>query len=111
MSLENSNIKITFVIPTIGRESIKNVIECLKKQTLPYWKALIIFDGLEPNIVENDERIQILKCEKCGAESSAGLVRNYGMEFVTTEWIGFLDDDDVISLDYVECFLKESYLN
>jgi glycosyltransferase involved in cell wall biosynthesis len=111
MSLENSKIKITFVIPTIGRESIKNVIECLKNQTTPYWKALIIFDGSQPNIVENDKRIQVLKCEKCGIENSAGLVRNYGMERVTTEWIGFVDDDDVISLDYVECFLRETRYN
>jgi glycosyltransferase involved in cell wall biosynthesis len=104
---KEKNTKITFIIPTIGRESLKNVIECLKKQTSPYWKAIIVFDGLDPNLTENDERIQMIQCEKLGQHNSAGLVRNCGIEKVTTEWVGFIDDDDVITNDYVELFLKE----
>ena len=45
--------------------------------------------------------------------NNAGNVRNYGMSFVETEWIAFLDDDDIIADDYIEKFYEEyeSYSN
>jgi glycosyltransferase involved in cell wall biosynthesis len=99
---------ITFIIPTIGRESLQNSINSLLNQTITKWNALIIFDGIEINIVNNDERIKIIKIEKLGLNiNSAGLVRNYAMSLVKTDWIAFLDDDDIISNDYIEIFYKE----
>ena len=41
------------------------------------------------------------------AINNAGNVRNYGMSFVETEWIAFLDDDDIIADDYLEKFYEE----
>jgi hypothetical protein len=47
-------------------------------------------------------------CNKLGEGANyAGRVRNYGMNFVKTNWIAFLDDDDSISPDYVEKFNEE----
>ena len=34
-------------------------------------------------------------------QSYAGKVRNYGIEFVDTPWISFVDDDETITQDYV----------
>ena len=99
---------ITFIIPTIGRESLKNSIQCLKDQTVQTWNAIIIFDGLQSNIIEDDYRIKVVEIEKTGCDyNSAGNVRNYGMTLVETEWIAFLDDDDTISSDYIETFYYE----
>ena len=99
---------LTFIIPTIGRESLKYTIDSLYKQTIHEWKCIIIFDGIEPNIIFNDSRIKIIKCDKLGIGSnSAGNVRNYGMQFVETEWIAFVDDDDTISSSYIEIFNQE----
>ena len=100
---------ITFIIPTIGRKTLINSINSLKNQTIKDWKAIIIFDGISSNInYINDTRIKILECNKKGINiNSAGEVRNYGMSFVETNWIAFLDDDDIIYNDYIETFYSE----
>ena len=99
---------ITFIIPTIGRKSLKNSIQSLKNQTIKTWNAIIIFDGIKCNINEDDNRVKMVEIEKAGRDyNSAGDVRNYGMSLVDTEWIAFLDDDDTLSNDYIEIFYKE----
>jgi len=99
---------ITFIIPTIGRSSLNNSINCLLNQTINDWNAIIIFDGVSCNIENIDSRIKIIETTKKGLSiNSAGLVRNYGISFATTKWIAFLDDDDIISNDYIETFYKE----
>jgi hypothetical protein len=75
------------------------------------WKAVIIFDGIENNLNIKDPRIKIIEIEKNGIidkKNSAGIVRNIGFKNIDheTEWIGFLDDDDYLSPEYI-CNLKE----
>ena len=38
---------VTFIIPTIGRDSLQMAINSLYQQTIWDWKAIIIFDGIE----------------------------------------------------------------
>jgi glycosyltransferase involved in cell wall biosynthesis len=111
MSINYEIPQITFITPTIGRDTLQNSINSLLKQTITKWNALIIFDGLKSTIINNDERIKIIEIEKLGINiNSAGLIRNYGMSLVKTEWIAFLDDDDIISEDYIEIFYQEMKL-
>ena len=99
---------ITFIIPTIGRKTLANAVKSIEGQTNNNWKAIIIFDGIEPTFSTTNPKITILKNVKEGRDrNSAGNVRNYGMKRVDTEWLAFLDDDDVIASDYVEIFNKE----
>jgi glycosyltransferase involved in cell wall biosynthesis len=107
---------LTFIIPTIGRNTLRRSINSILNQTIENWKLIIIFDGIKSNLnnikdnkIIKDDRILILESElKLGkGVNSAGDVRNYGMKFVKTEWIAFLDDDDCISDDYIEVFYKE----
>lgn len=107
---------ITFIIPSIGRESLIYSIESLLNQTDSEWKALIILDGISINILNNDlmslledERFEVHEIEKIGSNiNNAGYVRNYGMSVVEdSEWIAFLDDDDTIASDYIEIFKNE----
>ena len=99
---------ITFIIPTIGRDTLLNSINCLKNQTIKLWKAIIIFDGIKSNINNSDPRIKIIEIDKVGIDkNSAGNVRNYGISLVDTKWIAFLDDDDLIDNDYIETFYNE----
>ena len=39
--------KITFIIPTIGRDTLSNTIKSLEEQTNQNWNAIIIFDGIK----------------------------------------------------------------
>jgi len=102
---------LTFIIPTIGRQSLVATLQCLKNQTNNNWKAIVVFDGMTPNISETDTRIKIIHTPKRLGQghNSAGLVRNYGIKFADTEWVAFLDDDDGISSNYVELFLFELF--
>jgi glycosyltransferase involved in cell wall biosynthesis len=103
---------ITFIIPTIGRKTLENSIISLQNQTIQSWKAIIIFDGIKCNFKIDDNRIKIIESEKLGENiNSAGNVRNLGISKSNTKWIAFLDDDDVISNDYIELFYNELNLN
>ena len=104
---------ITFIIPSLNRDTIVNSIESLKNQTNPNWKCILVYDGVDGKIFD-DERITIIKIDKKGiigpSNGQSGLVRNEGIKVCNTEWIGFLDDDDTIHPDYVKK-LFESYSN
>lgn len=103
---------ITFIIPTLGRTTLIDSIQSLRNQTISDWKAIIVFDGIISNILLDDENIKIIEIEKCGIKNSAGFVRNEGIKKCeNTEWIGFLDDDDTLSNDYIEKLKLEINLN
>lgn len=99
---------ITFIIPSIGKHTLQQTINSIENQTIVDWKAIIIFDGVEPTLFIDNPKFSILKIDKNGVgKNGAGNVRNHGMKFVDTEWIAFLDDDDTIAPDYIETFNKE----
>ncbi len=101
---------ITFIIPTIGRETILRTINSLLNQSDPNWKAIVVCDGI-PNISFGDSRISSIQIEKTGIKNHAGAVRNFGMKMAATEWIAFVDDDDSLSSDYINKFKEELFLN
>lgn len=105
----NYKPKITFITPSIGREFILYTIDSLLSQTNPNWKAIIIYDNIQPIIKINDSRIKILKTDKKEGECvrSAGNVRNYSLNYIDTDWIGFVDDDDTISTNYLQNLLSD----
>jgi glycosyltransferase involved in cell wall biosynthesis len=103
---------ITFIIPSLNRSTITRTVDSLLNQTNPNWNAIILYDGVVGKGFE-DERIKTLEIPKTGlvgpANGQSGLVRNVGIKMVKTEWIGFLDDDDTIDVNYVST-LSEKYL-
>lgn len=91
---------VTFIIPTMGRTTLDKTIRSLKEQTNPNWFAIIAFDSnYSINYTPDDYRIQVYQANIGG---HAGLIRNYAMDFVGTDWIAFLDDDDWLANTYVE---------
>lgn len=108
MSLEP---KVTFIIPTVGRDTLIATIQSIANQTCSVWNGIIVFDGVPPTIQISDPRFQIMHIDKMERPpeqiNSAGYVRNYGIKFATTEWVAFVDDDDTIRNTYVETFLRE----
>jgi len=100
---------LTFIIPTKGRASLKETLQSLLHQTRDTWRAIVIGDGhtVKEEYVPEDEkgRITTIRIPKAGRRSnSAGVVRNAGIAKVDTPWIGFVDDDDVVTPNYVEAF-------
>lgn len=97
---------ITFIIPTIKRPTLNRAIGSLLNQTDPDWKAIVVFDGVPITRFE-DKRITCISIPKTGTLNHAANVRNKGIEMAKTDWVGFLDDDDTISPNYVEKFKEE----
>lgn len=100
---------ITFIIPTIGRLTLKRTLDSLKKLNNKNWRAIVIFDGVDSNVIEEDDRIKIIKHEKKIGDgyNGAGNVRNYSYQFVETPWVGFVDDDDTLNEYYIDHLEKE----
>lgn len=108
---------ITFIIPTINRPSLIYTLTSLLIQTRKEWKAIVLFDGCvptDPTLLQilQDERFLWSSIEKTGTtgnahHGTAGNVRNHGLSLVTTPWVGFVDDDDRITSNYIELVLKE----
>jgi hypothetical protein len=96
---------ITFIIPSIGRKTLSRTINSLENQTIGNWRAIIVFDGVKSTISITDERISIIEIKKTGVN-----VRNTALKQVQTKWVGFVDDDDTLSEDYVECLFKNTNL-
>lgn len=110
---------VTFIIPTIGRETLSRALESLYRQSVSTWKAIIVFDGISPNIEVTDPRVTITRCDKSGTSeivngiekaNGAGYVRNFGIARAETEWIAFLDDDDTLAYTYLENLHNEIHL-
>ena len=92
---------ITFVVPSLGRPTLAATVRSLKNQQDPDWKAIIVFDGAKSTITdETDSRITAVEIQKVPTPN-AGDVRNFGIRSVTTEWTGFVDDDDTLLPHYI----------
>ena len=114
----HSDAFVTFIVPTVNRATLFRTLASIRQQTNQRWKVIVIFDGCIPtdeSIVAllKDTRILYVSIKKHGVLSSkqsgqAGQIRNIGMSMVTTPWIGFVDDDDVILPNYIEKLIEES---
>jgi glycosyltransferase involved in cell wall biosynthesis len=122
-TFNNKDAIITFIIPTINRDTLVRALQSLLNQTIQNWVAIIIFDGCEPTDTKlldllDNPKFLFFSIKKVGqfklrdeVNNSAGYVRNVGMSLVLTPWIGFLDDDDCLCPSYTEKLLEEIELN
>jgi glycosyltransferase involved in cell wall biosynthesis len=95
---------ITIIIPTLGRLSLSRALASLIKQSDPRWQCIVVFDGIEKRVEVEGYGGRKIECFTCTQKKHAGLVRNEALNRVTTEWIGFLDDDDTLDHTYIERF-------
>lgn len=99
--------KILFIMPSINRKSIVKAVQSLYAQTDQRWHLCIVYDCIDkkPIIPELDEVTTIMLDKKKGKNNnSAGLVRNVALDKFVDQYerIAFLDDDDILNMDYVE---------
>lgn len=113
----NQDALITFIVPTINRDSLLKTIESISLQSITNWKAIIIFDGCEPTSdllkLLSNIRFLYISINKKGIQNtnthgSAGFVRNIAMSLVTTPWTGFVDDDDFLLPNYIQSLVEDT---
>lgn len=103
--------KVLFIMPSLNRQSIHNAIDSLYKQTDDRWNLCIVYDNTESMKVHPCEKISCINLKtKLGKhKNSAGLVRNVGIDknIEKYKWIAFLDDDDIVSNEYVNLIFNK----
>ena len=95
---------ITIVVPTISKGPLRDSLQTVQDQSVGDWKLYVFGDGHIPTIYHEDESLwQDERIVFGGFPRTAdpGLMRNKICRLVTTEWVGFLDDDDELNVDYV----------
>lgn len=98
--------KISIIVPVYNVEQyLERCLDSLINQTLDDIEIICINDGSTDNslqILENfkqkDNRIKIITQENAGLSQT----RNNGIKIATGEYIGFVDSDDWVSLDFYE---------
>jgi glycosyltransferase involved in cell wall biosynthesis len=109
-----STESVAVIIPTYDRhESTLRAIRSALYQSLPPNEIFVIDDGsrdeilvsLEKSIIElGDRRVILVKSD---AKRHPGVIRNIGIAAAKSNWIAFLDSDDVWTLDKLEIQLSE----
>ena len=98
---------VTVIMPAYNCEKyLEEAVESVKAQTYKDWRLLIIDDcsidgtsALAERLATTDERIRVLHNT---INSGVSKTRNRGIREADTEWIAFLDSDDVWEKDKLE---------
>lgn len=112
LKFEETEIKPRISIITAyynGHKYIDQTINCVLNQTFPFWEWIIVNDGSTneesieklKQIEKIDKRIKVVSKENSGLAAT----RDYGanQSNKNTEYLFFLDDDDLINQTYLEC--------
>ena len=91
---------ISVIIPTKNRSTLlKRAVESVLKQTISADEIIIINDGSDDNtasllsdLSKQNNKLRIINRDKSGGVNVA---RNQGIKISKSQWVAFLDDDDV----------------
>lgn len=101
----------TFIIPTLGRETLRRALESVRDQTDQDWNAHVIGDGLAAAWTPPWLHPRILYANievRQGKENHGAEPRNQAMRHAVGQWLCFLDDDDRLDVDYLKWLRAES---
>lgn len=100
-----ATLATSVVIPTVGRPSLRVLLEALAMSPGPAPEAVIVVDDratgdpLDPHLAGLD--LPSLRVVRSGGGGPAK-ARNVGWRLARTEWVSFLDDDVVPDADWLE---------
>ena len=99
-------VAVSIIVPVYNTEEyLQKCLNSLTNQTLKNIEIICVNDGstdnslkiLQDNAIQ-DDRIKIINQEN----KKQGAARNAGMQVATGEYIGFVDSDDWVDLNYFE---------
>ena len=105
--------KVSIIIPVYNvAPYLKRSMDSVVNQTLKDIEIIVIDDCSTDNSLEilkeyasKDNRIKLIALEK---NSGAAVARNKGLEIATGEYLGFVDPDDEIDLNFYEELYKKA---
>ena len=106
-------IKVSVIVPIYNVEPyLKRCLDCLVNQTLKDVEFILIDDCSTDNSLaiareyaQNDKRINLIELKQ---NQGAAVARNKGLEVAKGEYLGFVDPDDAIDLNYYEELYKKA---
>lgn len=108
--MDKNRLKLSIVISNYCDEiCLKNTIDCLLKQTYKNIEIIVVDNCSLENIsqiIDNygDKRLRCIKCKK---SNNSFQIRLFGADNATGDYIGFLDANDYVSVDfYRELMMK-----
>lgn len=96
--------KIGLVVTSYNhKEFIGQTIQSVMRQTIPFDQVIVIDDGSSPECAEYVHRLCIENKIECRLERNRGVAaaRNLGLSHLAVDYVVFLDDDDMISTQFV----------
>jgi glycosyltransferase involved in cell wall biosynthesis len=108
---------VTIVMPAFNRENfIAEAINSVRNQTYPHWKLVIVDDGSTDNTVhiakrlaQEDRRIEIIELSHSGEANARNTALSHADS--KTEFIAFLDSDDVWDSDALQTLIDSIRLH
>lgn len=105
--------KVSVIIPVYNaKDYLRRCLDSVCNQTLQDIEIICVNDCSTDNSLEilqdyaqKDTRIKIIDCKKNGGESIA---RNIGIDKAKGEFLAFVDNDDVVDLDFYEKLYQEA---
>ena len=102
---------ISVIIPYYNtKDYIKNCVDSILNQTYNHLEIIIVNDGSDVeskkylyDLYGSNPKINIIDKENGGVSSA----RNVGLEYITGDYISFVDSDDTINLTMYEEMIKE----
>lgn len=96
----SDNPRITIVIPTYnGAQNLFNTLSSVRSQTFRDWRAVIVVDGstdetitkFQESVFSGDARFTLISQKNAGVSTA----RNTGLDLCESDYVAFLDHDDV----------------
>lgn len=104
------NPVVSIIVPIYSAESfLHRCVDSVVAQSWKDWELILVDDGSPDNsgaicdeYSRRDKRIKTYHKTNGGVSSA----RNLGLEHVSGKWVTFLDSDDEIRSEFLECFIK-----
>ena len=114
--IQDYNIKVSVIVPVFNAEIyLKDCLNSLVNQTLKDIEIIVIDDNstdtsgsICDEFSEKDNRIIVIHNSK---NIRQGLCRNKGIEIAKGEFVGFVDADDYVDLDFFEKLYNSAKTN
>lgn len=110
------NKKLSVIIPVYnGSQGIKQCLESIFRQQCENLEVIIIDDGSTDDSVEKIKHVlqvnhnpQITTKLICHKNQGVAITRNYGIKISTGDYIGFVDQDDIVSPEHFQNYIQKA---